>query len=104
MKNQYRQGDVFLRPVSSIPADAKPIKRVGGRVILAEGEVTGHHHAIQDAGVALLEHEARRYLRVPETAALRHEEHTKVDVAPGLYEVVIQREYTGEDEFERVRD
>lgn len=67
MKNRpmYRQGDVLVRPVSAIPADAKPIKRVGGRVILAEGEVTGHHHAISEAGVGLLEHDGRRYLDVP---------------------------------------
>lgn len=106
MKNapMYRQGDVFLKPVAAIPVEAKPIKRQGGRVILAEGEVTGHHHAIMDSGVALLEHAERRYLRVPETAALRHEEHTKIDVAPGLYEVVIQREYDDAEEFRRVQD
>lgn len=100
-----RQGDVLLKPVGEIPADAKPVKRVGGRVILAEGEVTGHHHAIRDAGVGLLEVGERRFLSVPETgAALKHEEHTKIDVAPGLYEVVIQREYDDAEEWRRVAD
>lgn len=100
-----RQGDVLLRPVTEMPAGAKPVRRVGGRVILAEGEVTGHHHAIRDAGVALLEQGERRFLRVPETGAqLKHEEHSKLDVAPGLYEVVIQREYDDAEEWRRVAD
>lgn len=100
-----RQGDVLLKPVSKIPTDAKPVRRVGGRLILAEGEVTGHHHAIRDAGVGLLELGERRFLQVPETGAqLKHEEHTKIDVAPGLYEVVIQREYDDAEEWRRVAD
>ncbi len=101
---QYRQGDVFLRSVTVIPSDAQPVERVGGRVILAAGEVTGHHHAMSDAGVELLEHENRRYLRVPTTSALRHEEHTQIGVAPGLYEVIIQREYDDAEEWRRVTD
>ena len=73
-------------------------------VILAAGEVTGHHHAMTDGGVELLEHESKRYLRVPTTADLRHEEHSTIPVAPGLYEVVIQREYDDVEEWRRVAD
>lgn len=52
MKNQtqpfqIRQGDVFLRPVKSLPAGCKPIQPENGvRFVLAHGEVTGHAHAI----------------------------------------------------------
>lgn len=91
-----RQGDVLLLPVEEIPSGVKLVSRVAGRVILAEGEVTGHHHAISDAEVNLLIGDLeRRYLEVgPSGATLRHEEHAAIDVAPGRYEVLIQVEYT----------
>ena len=44
-----RQGDVLLIQIpGSIPLDkgATAIDPVGGRLILLEGEVTGHHHAV----------------------------------------------------------
>ncbi|GAC1365526.1 MAG: hypothetical protein NVSMB32_09130 [Actinomycetota bacterium] len=91
-----RQGDVLLVPVDEIPSATKPVARVGGRVILAEGEVTGHHHAISDADVALVLGEMeRRWLEVgTEGATLVHEEHAALKVAPGRYEVLLQVEYT----------
>ncbi|MGH7714378.1 MAG: hypothetical protein ACREML_00115 [Vulcanimicrobiaceae bacterium] len=60
-----RQGDVYLEPVSTLPANLKPVDRDHARVILAYGEVTGHAHAIHDGGCALLEAEdGQRFLRV----------------------------------------
>lgn len=101
----YRQGDVLLKRVAGVPAEAKKIARVGGRVILAAGEVTGHHHAIRDSGVALVEHEGRRFVTVGEKGAeLKHEEHTAIPLAPGAYEVIQQREYDDAEEWTRVRD
>lgn len=89
----YRQGDVGIVPVKSIPAQAKPLKR-DGRIVLAYGEVTGHAHAIASRGVKVFEHEGTRYIRVPQRGAdLTHEEHGKITLAPGEYRVVIQREY-----------
>lgn len=104
-RSMIRQGDVMLRPVTEVPLGAQMVKRVGGRVILAEGEVTGHHHAIRDSGVGLLEIEGRRFLRVPDAGAeLQHEEHSTIKVEPGLYEVVIQREYDDAEDWRRVAD
>jgi hypothetical protein len=48
MKNQnqqYRQGDVFIARIASLPAKLKKAALEGGKVILAHGEVTGHAHA-----------------------------------------------------------
>ena len=108
MKKQnrmIRQGDVMLRPVTEVPQGAKQIGRQDGRVILAEGEVTGHHHAIRDAGVALLESDGRRFVSVADGGAeLKHEEHATIKIEPGLYEVVIQREYDDAEEWRRVAD
>lgn len=104
-RGMLRQGDVLLVPVDGVPADGKKVKRQGGRVILAAGEVTGHHHAIRDAGVALLDVGERRFVTVPETGAeLKHEEHSTIQVAPGTYEVIIQREYDDAEEWRRVAD
>lgn len=41
----YRQGDVGMQYVASLPAGAKPVENTG-RIVLAYGEVTGHAHAI----------------------------------------------------------
>src|SRR5206468_2136597 len=46
MTDIYRQGDVLIQRVACIPASTAPVERVDGRIILAEGELTGHHHAI----------------------------------------------------------
>jgi len=90
---QLRQGDVLLVPVATFPETARPLPRTGGRVVLAEGEVTGHAHAIRAAGAILLADRDDRYLRVAAPVTLDHEEHGAIEVAPGTYRVVIQREY-----------
>lgn len=105
MKNQQvRQGDVYLRPIASIPTEAKPAKKDPRGVVLAEGEATGHAHTIADGGVALLELGDRRFLRAEKGGRLEHQEHSTIRVAPGLYEVVVQREYDDAEEWRRVAD
>ena len=91
--SQARPGDVLLVPVDAAPAAARPVRRTGGRVILAEGEVTGHAHAIRSSAATLLRAGDERYLRVAAPVTLDHEEHARIEVAPGIYRVVIQREY-----------
>ncbi len=73
----YRQGDVLLELVDSIPANADiPIKRDKRGVILAEGEVTGHAHRIPSRHASLYRTESdARYLRVTAPVPLTHEEH-----------------------------
>ncbi len=99
----YRQGDVLVIQ-KAIPAAAKPGKRDKGRIVLAYGEVTGHAHAIASKAVKILEHEGTRYIRVPKRGAdLSHEEHGTIKLAPGEYQIVLQREYSPE-EIRTVRD
>ena len=96
----YRQGDVLIERISELPPKLKKLKRVGGRLILAEGEVTGHHHAIADEHCALLaESETAQvtFLEIKEAvAALTHEEHSTITLPPGNYRVTRQREYSPE--------
>ncbi len=97
----YRQGDVLIMRVESIPADTIDITPQDGPIVLAYGEVTGHSHAFSRGVVALLERGPRRYLRVTEEATIVHEEHDPITLAPGLYETrdakghgIVQVEYT----------
>jgi hypothetical protein len=94
---QVRQGDVLLIPVDEIPEAATLVPRDGNRVILAYGEATGHAHGFDAFAASLQEADGRRYLRLREAAELRHEEHGPITVAPGCYEVVIQREFVPPD-------
>ena len=92
----YRQGDVLIRKVASVPASAKEVDwKKEGRVILAYGEVTGHAHALPLSLVSMFATEAgQRFIKVTEGAELTHEEHATITPEPGCYEVVQQREYT----------
>ena len=102
-----RQGDVLIRSTDRQPsATAKSITDQG-RVILAYGEVTGHAHQVVTADPAIVldpddvpaqqlfeEPDGSRLLVVRRDAELRHEEHGRIALAPGNYEVVRQMEYT----------
>jgi hypothetical protein len=90
---QVRQGDVLLVPVAELNLTTRTLPRVGGRVVLAEGEATGHAHAVRSSAATLVVADNERYLRVAAPVTLDHEEHAPLRVAPGIYRVVIQREY-----------
>ena len=85
----FQQGDVTIKPVASIPAEATP---VGSRV-LREGEATGHAHVATGEGVQLFIHGGTLYMRVPAGTEVVHEEHAVVNVPAGVYEIGAVREY-----------
>lgn len=92
-----RQGDIMVVPVTELPARARPVEPESGRVVLAHGEVTGHHHSIAlSPRVAMFratEGDGGLYLTVTgaEPVALEHQEHTALPIPPGQYRVVRQR-------------
>jgi hypothetical protein len=105
----YRQGDVLLVRVVSLPKNVTEITP-DGDIILAHGEVTGHAHRLAlppmiygvDNGkqVAMLERKvklwdagAERFIQVLEKTVLTHEEHSAVPIEPGVYKVIRQKEY-----------
>jgi hypothetical protein len=96
----YRQGDVLIVPVKSIPKTAELVAREGGRVVLAHGEVTGHAHAIKDVRAALFRDPklAAIFMRISgdTPVALKHDEHDTIQLPPGDYQVIRQVEYTPE--------
>lgn len=106
--NVFRQGDVLLIPVKTIPEDAKPQPLQNGKVILAFGEVTGHHHRFEFMDTSenarlFYAADGSRYLEVTAPAELLHEEHATVAVPVGKYALPSQVEYTPA-ELRRVAD
>lgn len=97
MRSFVRQGDVLLERVDALPKGLKAVERDDrGRVVLQEGEVTGHAHAILEPNAVLYEAErvAARYLEVLDApVVLRHEEHGAIVLEPGVYRQHRQREY-----------
>jgi len=133
MSNIYAQGDILLirRPdaatgapvqATSTQAEGAPRGSAKGEatrrdgidpIILAEGEVTGHHHALY--GGATLFRDDALARAVPSdlyigslaisggAANLTHPEHDTILLPPGSYEVRRQREYHA-GEARRVQD
>ena len=104
----YRQGDVCLIAVDSIPEDALLEPAKNGKLILALGEATGHHHRFEfmdtSQNVRMLKSgSGARYLEVTAPVELLHEEHSTVIVPPGKYYLPQQVEYTPA-ELRRVAD
>jgi hypothetical protein len=99
-----RQGDVLLVKVGELPK-AEAVGKETDDIILAHGETTGHAHRIKAPATKakLWDANAERFLQVMETVALTHEEHSKIDIPPGIYRVAIQTEYTPA-ELRRVED
>ena len=100
--NQFRQGDVLITP-RAVPAEAERVA-AGGRIVLAEGEATGHAHAILATDDAeMLRRDADTYLRVKSPVEVRHEEHGSITVPPGEYLIRRQVE-SWMDEVRQVAD
>jgi hypothetical protein len=107
MKQQYRQGDVLIERVVEIPAAALKQER-SRRVILAHGEMTGHHHVLETVdpsdwwkqGEISTANEkpaalaGELFLSLPQRASVTHPEHATIELPPGSYRVVRQREYS----------
>ena len=92
----YRQGDLLIEEVAAIPPTAKP-RKAAKRLVLAEGEATGHTHTIAPSEARLLDDAGVTYLEVQEALAmLTHDEHATIELPRGTYRVIRQREYAPE--------
>jgi len=91
----WRQGNVFLIANSDLPKTGRQERRP----VLAEGEVTGHAHRLQDpASGRVFSVGSNLYLEVlAESATIVHEEHGPVTLPRGGYAIRIQREYSPQE-------
>lgn len=105
--NQFlRHGDILLRPVSKAAGE---LIHEGMEYVVAEGEATGHRHTLSTQtknGIRVFQDaEGNRYLDVTGQARIRHQEHKELEVEPGHYQVVIEREFDYfSQEIRRVAD
>lgn len=96
---QFRHGDLLIEKVNSIPESLNKQKDT----TLAYGEVTGHHHTIEDKETEVF-YEGNDYLnanikfaKVKNLTNLIHQEHAPIKLEPGIYRVQRQREYSPEE-------
>jgi hypothetical protein len=91
----YRQGDVLIEQIASLPKTVKQQKPENGRIILARGEATGHHHSVHIDAADLWKTEGgEQFLQVKTETPVVHQEHAPILLPPGNYQVRRQREYT----------
>lgn len=98
MKNKIsmiQQGDVTLRKVTKEELkQAVKVKNDKRGVVLAEGEVTGHYHGIEEVEDAELYRIGERMLlSVEKPVQLKHQEHHAITIEPGIWEIGIVREW-----------
>lgn len=106
------QGDVMFRRVDNVPLGFEVAPRQGARLIVAHSE-TGHHHAIDAAGVVHYTggDPLISYLRlegVDSCEVVHHRPHDTHETLQltgkgAVYQVIRQREYTPEG-WRRVED
>lgn len=90
MVKMFRHGDLLLKEIREIPPDA----RLKGSNIIIEGEMTGHAHRLAGSGAQVfVEPGNRQYVDVIDLTPLIHEEHNTIEMPPGKYEAVRQREF-----------
>ncbi len=92
--NVFRHGDLVINKINNTDTKLKKTKLA----VLAEGEFTGHAHRLTalDTGTKIEFDKAldKATFRVEGgRAILRHEEHNEIVFEPGIYEVLIKREY-----------
>ena len=106
MKMQIRQGDVFLAAVDEMPEGRRlSFSAQPGRLVLAYGEATGHHHSVAERDAEMIETEAGEiFLRIMRATPLEHQEHGAILLQPGTYRVTRQREYVAPEIERRVAD
>lgn len=109
MHNHYRQGDVLIERISEIPTTAEKQSK-STRIILAHGEVTGHHHALEVADpadwwkqgeISAINQKPNTmagelFVSLPAGGLVTHPEHSKIKLPAGHYRITRQREYSPE--------
>jgi hypothetical protein len=93
IKNQYRQGDILIQECKTIPKSAVKQKAVG-KIILAHGEVTGHHHSLEADAADWWKEGDSQYLDVVIAKPVKHQEHGPIPLRAKKHIIIRQSEYT----------
>lgn len=109
--NLFAQGDVILKRIDAIPADAKKQARKKGQPVIVTHSETGHHHIVAHPKAQMFAHPTNPligYLKLSAGSKLEHlrdfDTHETVEIEEaGCFEVRRQREFTPEG-FRQVAD
>jgi hypothetical protein len=108
MKEIFAQGDLLIERVPDVlPSGKIEQNLVGAAMVLAEGEATGHRHAIWEQVTMFRDDSLARdipkglyvgHVRIDDTTArLTHDEHAPLTLPRGTYRVRRQRELEPRD-------
>jgi hypothetical protein len=108
MREIFAQGDLLIERVADTKPSGQRIEPAAdGALVLAEGEVTGHRHAIHDRVTMFRDDALARdipgglyvgHVRVDgPTALVQHEEHGAIELPRGTWRVRRQRELEPRD-------
>lgn len=108
MRELYAQGDLLIERVDTLqPSGDLPTPGADGSFILAEGELTGHCHALFGRATMFRDDSLARdipgglyvgHLNVDgPSARIQHQEHAAIDLPKGSYRVRRQRELEPKD-------
>lgn len=108
MNEIYAQGDLLIEHVPDLHASGEIMeKATDGALVLAEGELTGHRHAIYDTVTMFRDDALARdipkglyvgHVNVDADGALVvHHEHAPISLPKGTYRVRRQRELDPEE-------
>jgi hypothetical protein len=99
---RYQQGDVILTKVDNVPTSQYNTVDCNNKVVVAEGEGTGHHHRFELDKLApevSVQGWKKRWDQFPTMvqisggyATLYHEEHNPINLPGGVYRITFVRE------------
>lgn len=104
----WQHGDVLGRPLSHLPEGQKTKReRVNGRLIIMEGEATGHMHAIEEKGADVWVMDNGEVLLdvTAQEVTITHEEHKPLTIPRGVYQIgqVLEQDHF-QDQIRHVLD
>ena len=108
MNEMFAQGDLLIERVADVePSGTVLAADTTGATVLAEGELTGHRHAIYDRVTMFRDDALARevptglyvgHVKVAGgSATVHHQEHAPISLAEGTYRVRRQRELEPKD-------
>jgi len=108
---QLQQGDILIQEIPQLPDGVQLVKPKNGKLVIAEGELSGHSHTIiaekQKVNLYSFTRDGvpELYLQVQSPVIIEHQEHREQTIPTGIYKIgqVLEYDYFAET-ARQVRD